>query len=951
MSCDISSIQLWSWLDRGAPELDEHLAHCARCRRLARLLRSETEALSRTAGWGSAIPEGIGAYKIVSVLGRGGMGIVYRAIQPATERHVALKVMSSDIEGSRRFVRCFERETKALGRLNHPHIARVYDSGCTEDGQRFIVMELVEGEAIDRYVHTRRPSRQELLRQFVNICDAIAHAHAHGVLHRDIKPSNILVTAAAEVRVLDFGLARLTEPQDRFGSTLTHTTQLVGTLPYISPEQIDNRGHKVTEQSDVYSLGVLLYQLLTGRLPFSHCKSHKETMDAVCMGLHPSPKSLDPSIPRDLNTIIETALEREPSCRYSSAAELRDDLERYLADRPIQARSPTLWYRMGKTVRRHRLAFALVASLFAILFGSSVVTTTLFIRARRAEHLANSRLSLLGAARDEARAESQRFESEARKATAISASLAHILEMVHPITLKPGRLMDSSLVAQISAILEQEMEDLPLLAADLHSALGASLLYRSDFQAARRQFEQAIELRQQHLPEGSPAIARSHYELGSLLCNNGEFGPAIRHFEQAMACYMSQEPRDEAALALAQAGYGATLIATGHFEDGGAVAIRALEQSRDRSPHSSDLALALEQVASAYGRIGRYQEASALMTKSVSIFRERGDLPDLVRGLMSLTDAALVLGHVDEARAHATEALECSLTLVGRTYPFVAIQLSQLSDLAVDRNDIESAKELAERAADMARDLSPEHRTGYFASKLGGLAWLRGDYAAAEKVYRELLEQTEQRFGRASAEYARCASTLGVILRDKGDYTEAETLLRQAYAARQEMDEIDQGENARVANNLARLLLLMGELAEAESLIGRALEVRTQLMGQESTDVAESQMVLGTILLRQGRIPEAHHYLERALTVRQDNYPDNHLWVAEARSAMGEWLSAAGRCDEARAMLEGALRDMRREVQESHRCVMITRERLAAVNRCLANGDGSVSESALTPEG
>jgi serine/threonine-protein kinase len=818
--------------------------------------------------------------------------------------------------------------------LNHPNIARVFESGQTPEGRRFIVMELIEGQAIDKHVQSQHPPRRELLRHFSRICDAIAHAHGQGVLHHDLKPSNIMIARDGEVRVLDFGLARLIEASGVDESALTTSVRLGGTIPYVSPEQIEGGGEVLTVQSDVYSLGVLAYELLTGQLPFSLHASPKKTMDAICQGAYAPPARLDSSIDRDLSAIIETALHRDLASRYASAAELRDDVERYLAHRPVRARSISAPQRVSKMIRRHRVAFAVAAGIFFILLASTIASATLFLRARQAERLATMRLDMFRKASDAATLESRRFEAEARKSNTIAATLTRTLEMFHPLAIKPNRLTDSVLIDRISALVEQEMDEIPLVAADLHAALGGSLINRSHFESARHQFERSLELRTRHAPQDSASIGRGNFDLGTLYLDHHKYAEAMEYLRLSVDNYSRDPDRSATNLATARACYGASLIGLGRSDQGEDIASQAVHALHAQSGASAELAQVYERLADAHGHIGQHREAYAHMQESIALYRERNDRPDLVRTLTALVKFAHFLGRTEEAEARNLEAIQISKALIGETFPLLPLQLAQLSEISVDHDDIASADTAARGAVNLASSSSIQPPFDHCLTKIAGLAWIRGDYAEAERIYRELVARAVQDSG-DNAESRICyTEALGVILRDKGEMAEAEELLRRAYSWRLSPRELDQSKFARAGNNLARFFFLTGQLSEAETFAQHAYQIRLAVFGSEHYEVGESELVLGMIQMRLGDLPAAHQHLERALAIRRATYPEDHYLVSEARSAMGEWLLETGDCEGGRAMLAAALQSMRRDMLETHLYITMTKQRLAAADLC-----------------
>jgi serine/threonine protein kinase/tetratricopeptide (TPR) repeat protein len=371
INCGVSDEQLWSWVDQNSPELERHISNCPRCWKVAQTLRAHIGALrAQPAATQQPLPDHIGSYRILGLLGEGGQGLVYSAEQPTPRRAVALKVLKGGRFVHEHEVRYFEREAQTLGALHHPGIATIYEAGRTEEGLHFFAMELVRGAPLTTYIRATDPLLRDRLELFCKICDAVEYAHCQGVVHRDLKPGNILVDADGNPHILDFGLARLTEADLLLSTRITQSGQIVGTLRYMSPEQARGSPEAIDVRSDVYSLGVMLFELLADKPPYEIGSCPAEALTTICEATPRRLGATDRTLRGDLETIVCKALEKEPARRYQSVAALCRDIRRYLGAEPILARPPSGLYLLRKKLSKHRWRVGLTAAALALgVFG------------------------------------------------------------------------------------------------------------------------------------------------------------------------------------------------------------------------------------------------------------------------------------------------------------------------------------------------------------------------------------------------------------------------------------------------------------------------------------------------------------------------------------------------------------------------------------------------------
>ena len=430
------------------------------------------------------MPKQIGRYHLKDVIATGGMGTVYLAVQEHPRRTVALKLMRKGI-ASRSSLRRFEFESQILGRLKHPYIAQVYEAGTYDDGTGgvpYFAMEYVpNAKPITEYARDKELKKRQRLALFAMVCEAVHHGHQKGIVHRDLKPDNILIDSGGRPKIIDFGVARATDSDLAVTTLQTDLGQLVGTLQYMSPEQCAGDPHDVDTRSDVYSIGIVLYELLCGRRPYDVQRMAITEAARVITEEHPDrPSTIDRTLRGDVETITLKAMAKDRDLRYRSAIDLSDDIHRYLDNQPIAARPPSAAYRLSRFVARNKAVVVGVVAVFVALLAGIIATSQALIRAVDAEGVAEQRLVEAQEQRDRAvraetlaTSEADKARTEAARSQQIASFMRGMLSGVDP-AVAQGK--DTQLLKQIlndtSRRIDREFSDQPEIEADIRKTIG-----------------------------------------------------------------------------------------------------------------------------------------------------------------------------------------------------------------------------------------------------------------------------------------------------------------------------------------------------------------------------------------------------------------------------------------------------------------------------------------------
>jgi non-specific serine/threonine protein kinase/serine/threonine-protein kinase len=794
---------------------------------------------------GSDRQDRIGPYKLLELLGEGGMGEVWLAEQSdPVHRRVALKVIKLGMDTKQVLAR-LEAERQALAVMDHPNIARFYDGGATETGRPYFVMELVHGTSLTDYCDTYRLTTDDRIRLFTEICQAVQHAHHKGVVHRDLKPSNVLVGVKDDhpvVKIIDFGIAKALGQELTDRTLVTQMGQIIGTPEYMSPEQAEMSGLDVDTRTDVYSLGVMLYELLVGARPFDlrvradqavrHAIRETEvprpstrltslggTQDTVARHRRTTVEALKRELSSDLDWVILKAMEKDRTRRYETANELAQDLERHLRHEPVLARAPSARYRLGKFVKRHRMGVAAgTAVVAALVIGLSLATVGM-VRAQRAE---------------------RRAEQEADAARQVSDFLVELFEVSDPSEARGNTITAREVLDRGAERIEAELAEQPALQGRMMDVMGGVYTSLGLYRDAEPLIQQGLDVRQNALGNDHPDVAESLHRLAWLY-------RSLRRYDEAL-------PLAEESVRIREAALG---------------------------PQDPDYAMSLQLLGMVQRDQGDFDAGQRNLERSLEI-RERALGPEHLSVSMSLYHLGwLQVRRGDNRRAQELYLRACRImeNELGPESFQTGWCFNDLAAATDNLGEYDSAREYYERALGIFESvLTPDHpNIGALLNNFAGFLARTGDSQGARRTYERALSIREAAFGPDHPTTAEALTNLGLQLQYDGEYNEARRLYERALRINETAFGPESGGVAGTLNNLGYLLRYVGEFEEARSHLTRCLRIQEETLGPEHPGLTQVLSNLGFLFRDLRQYGEAIANLERAVEITEDAWGPDHV--------------------------------------------------------------------------
>jgi serine/threonine protein kinase len=818
-------------------------------------------------GWSAAfggsleMPASIGPYRLERELGEGGMGQVWLAEQTEpVRRHVALKLIRAGLY-DRQATQRFLAERQSLALMNHPAIAKVFDAGATQAGQPFLVMEYVDGPPITEYCDRKALNVIERLRLFQLVCEGVQHAHQKAIIHRDLKPSNILITEVdgnAQPRIIDFGVARGVSRDVAVDARFTQVGTLVGTVGYMSPEQADLDGADIDTRSDVYSLGVILYELLVGTLPFdpkqlsSFESRHRlrdataprpstrlDTGDASTLTAAKNRNTETPHLIRqlhgDLDLIALKALEKDRDRRYATPSALAEDIGNYLRNEPVSAHAPSIGYRTRKYLRRHRVGVGIGVVGAALLVGFVFVQTI---------QLRNTRI-------------------ERDRADRVIGFMTNIFKLPNPSEARGNSVTAKEVLDQSSREIEADVTLDPMLRFELMNVMAETYLSLGLYSRAHALAQHVVENQTKAFGADDPKTLESMRQFGSILAAEGRIVDSETLLRQTIERQSRVLGADDLATLQTKHELAFLLDRGAHHAEAEKIERQIIDtESKTLGTNDPKTLRSMNNLASALSGQSRFDEAEPLFRQVLE--RSRRSLgprhPETLAAMQAIANMLSEQGRYDEAEVMYREELALQQQVLGPDHPKTASTITTLANTVVRGADRKPEAEALYRKSlgILQRVAGPDNAfTSRAQEGLANVLMSEGNYPEAETMFRAVLESRQRRLGPDDTDVLITQYNLCVLMNHEQRYAESEQLIRQTL--QQQMRVLDKDDPDTLASEtlLAEILRQQDRPEEAIPIARQAYDTQLRVLGPQHIDTQDSLLELSRSLLLRGRYAEA----------------------------------------------------------------------------------------------
>lgn len=830
----------------------------------------------------------IGNYKIIKELGHGGMGSVFLAKRSdgQYDQYVALKLLRtsfiSDTQNHR-----FLAERQILASLTHKNIARLIDGGITQNGQPWFAMEYVEGLPIDEYCDKNHFTVKERLWLFKDVCNAVQFAHQKLIVHRDLKPSNIFVENDGTVKLLDFGIAKALKPDEILGGSIpvTKTGLLPLTPAYASPEQI--RNEPISTASDIYQLGVLLYELLTGCTPYNVSgRSPSEIEQIICdrtptrpstavtkipdldstmtnqeisTARNTEPEQLQRQLRGELDIIVLKAMHKEPERRYESAGHFLSDINNYLQGKPVSAHPDSYLYRGQKFIKRHKIGIASTVVIILLIIGYAVTITY---------HSQRTQTAL------------EQAEQETEKAEQVTEFMMDMFEASDP-SESLGEDITARQLLESGITRAEQLQEQPEVQAQMFDLTGRVYMNLGEYEMAEDLLTKAFHLRENNFNPPHNDIAESLHNLGILYWNKAQYSEAENYLKDALQMERELFGESNESIANTMTSLAIVLKELREFEEAEPFYYQALEMDREiHGELHESIAYDLNNIGNFFESQGKYPDAQKYYLESLGLYRELLGTkhPSVAGSFTNLGRVSERMGEIDQAVEYHREALQIRRSIFDQRHPDIAESLYHLGSALLDIEEYEESEVKLKQALNIQETVldSMHPDISQTLNSLGILMRRTENYEASEHYYRKSLELQQSRLGETHSESGLTMNNLGLALVRQKKYSEARKFLEQSLHVLLQNYDDDHPMITYPLLGLAHIYLDTAEPEEAEPLLRRSLDIQLSSSGENHWMVGLIKSRLGRCLTELEEFEKAELFLNEGYEILVEQLGDTH---------------------------------------------------------------------------